>query len=557
MKPTLQYLFLIVLLSCGCYENIDNTPPEPEVIIETSEVYVTTRVSGSAIDLEEQVLNDYYLSINGSNQDVPADYFLVELEDARKKGQTIRVNKDGNQIGIKTELLVENDINHIVITTHGAFKNDVKSKSQANIQFRKELSVSFAETDFTSGYQGDLNIDYINIDPIINLTPVGYDYESHLLAVDSKGGFYIKVKDNSGNNLEIDPSSNVKLTIGDIEEDVNGLFSLNEKTDIWELITEITANSEVEIKARGYYTFAKFTKGVFIEGAVSKDEQKVAYQPMKWDHVGLQNDMCTTEKGRYIGLLPEKEVVTIELLNPCDESLQSESIQINNDDLSNQNLNITNTENYQYLNTTVIDCDGNTITNASINITSNNNDNHYVFSEEGQNRWIPVCGEFTIAAYDESMQEQGTQIEWSSALNETIDILSGCAEYTNGFSYLKIREEEEIYSAFDLEVIGDRTILSATNDEVKIIFKGTDVGQYPENQINIVINDDEFGDSGYYIQCENSELGCGIKNFNVTHYNTQENGQVRIEFSGNVWMQTLNPTQAGTYPVEGVIVSKS
>ncbi len=556
MKPTLPYALLILLLSSGCYENVDNTPDEPEVIIETSEVYVTTRVSGSVIDLDEQVLNDYYLNINGSNQDVPSDYFLVELDGSRKKGQTIRVNKEGNQIGIKTELLIENDINHILITAHGPFENEVKSKNEAVIQLRKELSVNFSNTDFTSDYLGDLNLEYLDIDPTINLTSVGYDYESHLLAVDSKGGFYIKVKDDNGNELEVDPNSSVKLTIGELEEDVNGLFSLNENTDIWELITEVTPNSEVEIKARGYYTFAKFTKGVFIEGRVSKDEEIVAYQPMRWDHIGLQNDVCTTEKGRYIGLLPEKEVVTIVLLNPCDESLQSETIEINNDDLSNQNLNITNTENYQYLNTTVVDCEGNIITNASINIQSNTNDNHYVFSEEGQNRWIPVCDEFTISAYDETIQQQGTQIEWSVDLNETIDILSGCAEYVDGFSYLKIRDDERIYPAFDIEIVDNRTVLSAIDGEVKLIFGGNEVGQYPDNQINIVIDDDKFGDSGYYIKCENSELGCGISNFNVTHYNTQENGQVRIEFSGDVWMQTLNTTQAGTYPVEGVIVSK-
>jgi hypothetical protein len=82
------------------------------------------------------------------------------------------------------------------------------------------------------------------------------------------------------------------------------------------------------------------------------------------------------------------------------------------------------------------------------------------------------------------------------------------------------------------------------------------VGLIPENLVNIVIDDSDFGESGYYVSCENSPLGCGISDFRVTHYSIQQNGQVRAKFSGDIWMQTLNPTLAGTYPIEGVIISK-
>lgn len=546
---------MLLCISMGCYENIDNTP-EPEVVIQTSEVYVTTRLSGRVINQDDEIISDYYLNINGTNQDVPSDYFLVELEEARKKGQTIRVNKDGNQIGLRTELLIENDINHLQIITHDVYNTAVKTQANATVQINKELTVDFTSATFESGYTGDVHLEYIYIDPKIALTPVGYDYESHLLAVDSKGGFYITASNDSGATLAIDPTSSVILKIGDLENDVNGLFELNEETDIWELIGEVSADSEIEISAKGYYTFAYFTKGVFVEGTITKDESAVAYQPMRWSHSGLQNEICATENGRWIGLLPEKDVVEIELLNPCDESLQYEKITINNEDLDNQIVAITNTESYQYLNTTVIDCEGNALSNATLNITSNNIDNHFIFSEEGQNRWITVCNEFSIAAVDNDSQEQGTEIEWSPQLNETIDFLSTCPEYADGFSYLKIREDEQVYTAFSIETENNKTILSSENGEIKIIFKGDMTGQYQNKDVNIVINDSNFGVTGYFIQCENSEEGCGIQDFKVTHYSTEQNGQVRVEFYGNLWMQTLNPLNAGTYPVKGVIISR-
>lgn len=558
MNRLFTFFITILLIGTGCYKNVDNTPQTPEVIIQTEEVYVTTRISGSVENSEGQTISDYYISMNGLTEDVVSDYFLIELDDARKKGQTFRVTKGGEQIGLRTELLVENDINHMVIHTHDNLKSVQKEKSNATVQLSKELSVDFSEAKFKNEAPSNINITYVNIDNDIKLTPVGYNNESHLLAIDSKGGFYLTSNEEAnGTKLIVDPASPVKLDIGNIDESINGLFVLNEESDIWELVSDISSNVTVDILAKGYYTFASYTKGVFVEGKITKDEHKVAYQPMNWSHNGMQNGICATENGRWIGLLPEKETITLKLLNPCDEALQSQAIEINNNDLKNQNLAITNTDFYQYLNTNVIDCEGNITTNSILNITNENSDNHYVFSEQGQERWIAVCGDFTIAAYDESSDQLGTQINWSSGLNETIDVLSTCPEFADGFSYFKIRNDTRAYTAFNIETTTNgRTRLSSVDGEIKVIFSGNGVGPVPEMKVNIVINDDKFGDTGYYVSCENSELGCGINDFKVTHYDTQQNGQIRAVFSGNIWMQTLNPNLAGTYPVEGVIFSR-
>ena len=102
MKPS-YIIILIVFLSTGCYENIDNTPQEPEVIIETTEVFVKTRISGNVMNLDMEILNDYYLNINGSTQDIPSDYFLIELEEARKKGQKCKARYKSCKPMIKKE----------------------------------------------------------------------------------------------------------------------------------------------------------------------------------------------------------------------------------------------------------------------------------------------------------------------------------------------------------------------------------------------------------------------------------------------------------------------
>ena len=225
-----RYFTIIIatLIFCtGCYDNIDNTPTSPEIIIQTEEVYVTTRVSGSVENSEGETISDYYINMNGLTEDIASDYFLIELEDARKKGQTFRVSKDGDQIGLRTELLVENDINHLIIHTHDPFTTVKKEKLSATIQLNKELTVDFIDTKFQNGSPSTLNITYTDIDDKIKLTPVGYNIESHLLAIESKGGFYLTSADDAANKLVVDPASPVKLKIGDLEEGINGLFVLS------------------------------------------------------------------------------------------------------------------------------------------------------------------------------------------------------------------------------------------------------------------------------------------------------------------------------------------
>ncbi len=238
-----------MVIAPGCYENIDNTLPDPDIITQTTEVCVcvTTQISGSVENQQGETISDYYINVNGIIQDIPSDYFLIELDEAPKKGQTIRVSKDGNQIGLRTELLVENDINHINIKTHEVYSTVLKEKSNATVQINKEISVVFTDTEFEEANVENINITYIDIDPTIKLTPAGYNKESHLLAIDSKGDFYLTLNDESSKKLNVDPSAQVNLIIEDLEEGTNGLFVLNEDTDIWELVSDVTANSETGI----------------------------------------------------------------------------------------------------------------------------------------------------------------------------------------------------------------------------------------------------------------------------------------------------------------------
>lgn len=550
------YWILSLAFICGsCFDNVDNTP-DPEVIIEIPQVFVTTQVSGSVLGGDGKLVSNYFLSYNSEVAEISSEYFFIEVEEAKKKGQTIKVVKNGNPIGIKTELLVENDINHIEIQSHPIYNSEIIDISNTSLSISKDLIVDFSKSSLVGGHSGNTTIEYLEFEPSISLSSIGYDKLGNLLALESKGGFYLSLHTQDGEQLTIERTDPAQLNIIKTEDDDMGLFVFDTQSEIWILVDNINSGSMVDIYAEGYYTFGKYSEGVFVEGIVSKENKLVAYHPMGWLHNDLSNRFCSTESGNWITVMPEKNDVLVYLLNPCDESIQDETLTISNQDLNNQTIEIDNTNSYQFMNTEVIDCDGNLVSSSSFNITTENTTSHYVFSEEGQDRWITVCDQFSIAAYNESTQQIGTDIGWSPSIDEDIPLLSDCTDFTDGFSFIKIGEEKKPFDSFELEIENGKTILKSKGGEIKLIFKGVSARMYAEEEVNVVINDPTFGSKGYYMSCENSQVGCGIKEFNVSQYDQGNNGQISVTFSGELWMQTITPAVAGTFSVEGTIYTK-
>lgn len=551
-------LLLITVLFCfGCYENVDNTPTEPEVIIETQQVIVNTRISGSVLDAEGVAAEDYYLQLNGTTEDVAGDHFYVEVEEVRKKGQNIYIVKNGVQRAIHTALLIENDINHLTIHMHEVPSEVEGALASSTVQISKELEIDFRDAKVTTNHPGDVKIESVLIADHVQMTPVAYNQDSHPLAVESMGGFYIDVSSTDGISLEIDKETAASLEIGALDAQINGLFVLDRASSLWIWVADVSSDMSIPIHRMGYYAWGRYTKGVFVEGVITKEESPVAYQPMQWQGSSNGNTICATENGKWIAVLPENEEVQLDLVNPCGESVQTERIDIANIDLIGQDLMVGQSGTYQYLNTIVLDCEGVVVVGGSqFSLTTGSNQVQYAFAQGQQDRWIAVCQEFSIAAVDPATGADGTSVDWSASLDQTIDYLSDCEAFGSGFSYIKIRDEREIYGAFAVTVEGDRTVLTSAGGEIKVIFKGLGTGNYQENQVNLAINDPGFGDRGYFVSCENSLQGCGIKDFEVTHYDTNTDGQVRVKFKGDIWMQTLSPAVAGLFPVEGVIISK-
>ena len=113
----------------------------------------------------------------------------------------------------------------------------------------------------------------------------------------------------------------------------------------------------------------------------------------------------------------------------------------------------------------------------------------------------------------------------------------------------------KLYGAFTLEKENNKSIFRSQSDNIRVLIEGESTGKYGESQVNFYINDIDFGEDGYFMNCQLAPEGCEVKDCYVSHYEEMSNGMTRVTFSGVLWMQTIvNPT-AGNYIVEGQIIT--
>ena len=161
-----------------------------------------------------------------------------------------------------------------------------------------------------------------------------------------------------------------------------------------------------------------------------------------------------------------------------------------------------------------------------------------------------------MSAYDLVSDQFGPALDWSTMTDDDLTFLSACSDFEEGFSYLKINGEEKIFNSFEVVQEGEKTILKSQDDKVRLSFRGASAKIYRDEEVNVYINDIDFGSSGYFMDCQQSVTGCGVTDFHVTHFEEGAEGWLRVSFSGTLWMQTLINPVAGNYNLEGVIMTK-
>jgi hypothetical protein len=289
-----------------------------------------------------------------------------------------------------------------------------------------------------------------------------------------------------------------------------------------------------------------------MEGKVSLTDLPISNQRLLLTSQNAQKQLQTTSSGRFGSFVPQTSKLLIEVKGRDNQNIFQQEIDQNKFgekveiDLPSE----VSASNFLSSKFEVIDCNGEIKEQKviSVNYASGTSERFALYRSE--NSLMPLADEqFSVRSGD------GPAFEWNELTNN-IYFLSECKEHQNGFAVIKIRNDQKLFSAFDEERTGGRTVLNAEQDEVRLIVEADSKGVYGNDLVNIRIEDVSFGDQGYFVSCENAMQGCGIEVCEITHYKDDGDEWNRVYFKGKLWMQTISPPQAGNFEVEGYILSK-
>ena len=567
------YGIFIILLVCltSCYENVDNTVNEttteeqPNIIINTAIVgKVLLNVDNNPDVTEEELLSsNYSLVVNGEYFDVNAKYFSIKVKQVEKTGQSIFVYENDEPVAFAHTMLIENDFNYLDIK-HFPEWNSVTyddSKTTYSIDNLGSLNTKDAFTTDQSDHQTLLEFVSGKVEDAAIIKQLGYhgfNENNILLTMEGLDAFYLSFEDEEKQQLNFSNNGAI-LNLEKSYPNNTALFYFDEVKDQWIKQQELSESTDLKIFENGYYMIAKHNIATIVEGSFVYDESPIAYQEYQIINDQYRIAGISTAKGRWISVTPSMMEFDLNLFSPCEDILYTTDLGV--EEIYDVQDITMDPDQYLFYNieTTILDCNGMPSSNGAIVITDQEELGHVLLFEEGEiDAVVSVCNnQFDVSTYDLDRDLEGESISWDLGNGQDLDYLLEC-NTLEGYSYIQLtrdgKQESKVYESFNVETIGDQTILSSPNGEFKFLFKGLQAGVYPNDQINIAINDPSFGDFGYEMSCENSTQGCGIKECFVSHYDIDDAGIIRLTFAGTLWMSTIEPRLAGEFPVEGIII---
>ncbi len=553
MKSSKYHLliFLIPIFLIGCYEDFDNSDSERS--IEQPDIIVDSKLTGTLIGEDNEEINDYVVTVDGEEFNINGNYFNISKEYIKQKNQHITLIKDGQNVGFANVTIVKEDINKYKFQI---FPSQTSISNQENIVLSQDFSIIYNTSDFTStnielvsGFTNDQNL-------LNQIGVLGLDNQNEEVFLNAKVAFRIQPK-SSLEELLTDKSLKLAYNIENLNSSKLALFYYDKNLSKWIYQIDLTTNiGEVSIDKLGYYKIADYTKAKYVEGEIQIEEKAISYQEFTLSENNIKK--ISTANGKWNAILPIESETEMILRNSCSEDFQRFTIDTN-DENSIQNIDPNFNSQYCPINVKVLDCDGNEIEIPSLSMESNSNKEIYTFPETQVDAIIPLCeNNFNTTVFNsEDGNTSGVSLPWDKTIEDELGILSDCEEFDKGFNYIEIEGVQKTFESFTSYYNGGKTFLTTEDNSIQIAFKGNEIGFHEENEVNIFINDQSFGTTGYSIDCLQSNEGCGITEFYVSHYSNDPNEFIRASFEGEIWAQRINPPQAGYFKIKGQIIIKN
>ncbi len=552
----LLFLFLACLLQ-SCYED-SGTPEVVSPQFETDpQVVHDTKIVGYITDETNNNLDSYTLVYNSFDGEVTktidGNYFSVELKNSFRDHQQIDIYKSGELVAFTNQTLVGYDVNLLDLKIFPEKRSATLGSNTGTVDINDEISLLYEFSDGTSPESAEF-FQTDEFDLLCQMGLFGKDKDDNEIVVQANQVFYFNAAELSGTDLT--DKLTVVIQYNFSGPDTHGLFVYDEVSQYWKFVSDlVSGENTIPLAQVGYYKTGPYEPASLVRGSLSLENEEVAFQKIEV----RENEeniikVNSTASGKWIAFLPMEKELDSYLINECGEELQGESIP---SEEANVSLEIDENfkENFVPATFKIFGCDGNLIENPALIINENGVEKLFEFEGTEVDINIPICfTEYEITAIDPNSDERGISIDWSELIDDDYGIMTSCAQFDNGYSWIRIEDNIKVFEPFSQEVQDENTILRSTNSEFQIKFEGKDLGSQDSTMINIAIDDENFGDAGYLMQCLDTELSCGIDNFYISHYEEANGGLIRISFNGKIFVLDVTLNLAKTAEIEGQIL---
>jgi hypothetical protein len=555
--------FLITIFSCHKNEEFtttENVDDPPKITISTTHAIHVKDENGKALD-------EFTATVAGKNINVMNGSIAVfESKLINKYGEQITlIDKLGN---VSNLLLsgVENDINYHQLTIFiSKNKNTFRPSDNQIFKINEKISLNSIPNSFLDqnvSYTHDVNATYYHIDiqnkDHINGLPnirKGLSNNGSLHFLNIKDAFYLQLEGNHSNLLEA--KLQIKAYDDEIKKGALKLWYCDLDVATWKEVIVSAENNVLEFayKNAGYYCIASSTPGVYVSGRITYKDNPVSNLNINFKE--LNSNTLTTASGKWFSFLPTLSEVKSEISSSCN-TLEGYNIVTQNNEITNLTWVINeNTMPMANIIGLVKDCTGKLKTDFIFKHHISDKNTKYYYMKEKLNLYIPVCekNDINCSVSDALEIEKSNVISWP--VNNIIETGSWfvCNQAQSSFFNVVISGENKVYFDTKSSLYSDGRMelaISESNKKPLIIYapKNSKGSQNIQN-LNIILDEPNFGNIGYQIKCPSSRLGCGFEKFVITHDGSDEDAFIRGHFKGRFWLKEIPSQKAGYQDVEG------
>ncbi len=551
---------ILCLVSCEDYEN-ENVI----TLVDKSNTYFLSDLVGRLENkMATSIVGEFILVGNDEATTVKRGLFYLNEVKMNVRGQAIKLSNEKNVIASYPVL---NQSTYVHYKDNRSTTSETRNTEGSwSINFENKQLIKPEEAAFQlsgSDYAGDMNFSYSSLD--LDEIKSWYSFPAQLAAFNSEGRVgcleyaeFFSIDLSSVDDLDLELAEDNPLTLRFENDPIfsnaareNQLWYFDLECNAWMPFSEEKYNEkEINISSGGLFAWGTFFESseiiaeVELDGHAYVDAQIV----LRDEGNNILQTSRTSSNGVFRIYAPTNRTVTLEIESSCGQ-VYSERIDLDSEIMELGKIQLS--ERRVIVKGDLLNCQNQQEKEASL-FWEHEDHSGFIHLPSGNfSVALPICSnaEISTTAINLVSGEEGGSIFWDQSFHGDTILLNPlyyCSLSKDQYISITMDGETETFWTGQTSFDGERVTLSndQTEDNFELYLSEFFQGRIPSDKVNLVFSLPELGNGGYEMNCPESDLGCGMEDFIITHYPGENGEWIRGYFEGEFWVKRLDRNSA-------------